>query len=146
MFSRELSIPPRLVQNGKKEDNTHVLKVRRIQARCVSSVDASRRAGLLELLSKSLHLTTPYYAISLPAKVPSTPLLLVTPTSLNYFCCTVSRTPWQCYLFLFFIASIGDGRSMYQAIPATTLNPIAGCDSHAAPFQRTIQPFERCFA
>lgn len=29
--------------------------MRRIQARCVSSVDASRRAGLLELLSKSLH-------------------------------------------------------------------------------------------
>ena len=43
-----------LVENERKRF-THVLKVRRIQARCVSSVDASRRAGLLELLSKSLH-------------------------------------------------------------------------------------------
>lgn len=46
--------PLELVENERKRF-THVLKVRRIQARCVSSVDASRRAGLLELLSKSLH-------------------------------------------------------------------------------------------
>lgn len=43
--------------------NTHVLKVRRIQARCVSSVDALRRAGLLELLLKSLRLATPLFRI-----------------------------------------------------------------------------------
>lgn len=44
---------------------THVLKVRRIQARCLSSVDASRRAGLLELLSKSLHPATSSYVSSI---------------------------------------------------------------------------------
>lgn len=40
------------LNRGENENktNTHVLKVRRIQARSVSSVDALRRAGFPELL------------------------------------------------------------------------------------------------